>query len=95
VVSPIEDTPAFRAGIQPGDQIIKIDGELTKDMSLLEAVKRMRGRKEPRSDFDQSRRCSWLLDVTIDGRSSRSEASRRGVSTPTTGTCASRSSRSD
>jgi len=30
VVSPIEDTPAFRAGIKPGDQILKIEGEFTK-----------------------------------------------------------------
>jgi carboxyl-terminal processing protease len=43
VVSPIEDTPAFRAGIKAGDQIIKIDDEFTKDMTLLHAVKRMRG----------------------------------------------------
>ncbi len=43
VVSPIEDTPAHRAGVKAGDQIIKIDGELTKDMTLLEAVKQMRG----------------------------------------------------
>jgi carboxyl-terminal processing protease len=43
VVSPIEDTPAHRAGIKPGDQIIKIEDEFTKDMPLLEAVKRMRG----------------------------------------------------
>jgi carboxyl-terminal processing protease len=43
VVSPIEDTPAAKAGIRPGDQIIKIDGEFTKDMSLADAVKKMRG----------------------------------------------------
>lgn len=43
VVSPIEDTPAYRAGIRSGDQIIKIDEELTKDLSLIEAVRRMRG----------------------------------------------------
>jgi carboxyl-terminal processing protease len=43
VVSPIEDTPAYRAGIKPGDQIIKIDEEFTKDMPLTEAVRRMRG----------------------------------------------------
>lgn len=45
VVSPIEDTPAFRAGIQTGDQILKIDGEATKNLTLLEAVKKMRGPK--------------------------------------------------
>jgi carboxyl-terminal processing protease len=43
VVSPIEDTPAFRAGVKAGDQIIKIEDEFTKDMSLIQAVKKMRG----------------------------------------------------
>ncbi|HVA78570.1 MAG TPA: S41 family peptidase [Candidatus Binataceae bacterium] len=43
VVAPIEDTPAYRAGIKAGDQIIKIDNDFTKDMTLTEAVKRMRG----------------------------------------------------
>ncbi len=45
VVSPIEDTPAFKAGIKSGDQIIKIEDEFTKDMSLMQAVKKMRGPK--------------------------------------------------
>ena len=45
VVSPIEDTPAFKAGIQPGDHIIKIDGEPTKNISLHEAAMKMRGPK--------------------------------------------------
>ena len=45
VVSPIEDTPAFRAGIKAGDQIFKIDDEFTKDMNLMQAVKKMRGLK--------------------------------------------------
>ncbi len=43
VVSPIEDTPAARAGIKPGDQIFKIEDEFTKDMTLVDAVKKMRG----------------------------------------------------
>jgi carboxyl-terminal processing protease len=43
--SPIEDTPAFKAGIQSGDQILKIEGEPTKNLSLFEAVKRIRGPK--------------------------------------------------
>jgi carboxyl-terminal processing protease len=44
VVSPIEDTPAFRAGIKPGDLIIKIDDTPVKGMTLQDAVKRMRGK---------------------------------------------------
>lgn len=45
VVAPIDGTPAAEAGIQAGDKIIKVDGELTKDMDLLEAVSKMRGPK--------------------------------------------------
>lgn len=45
VIAPIEDTPAHRAGILAGDKIIKISGESTKNMSLHEAVTKMRGPK--------------------------------------------------
>jgi len=45
VVSPIEDTPAWRAGIKAGDQIWKIDGTPTRDLSIVQAVKRMRGER--------------------------------------------------
>ena len=44
VVSPIEDTPAFQAGIKSGDLIIKLDDMLVKGLSLNDAVKRMRGK---------------------------------------------------
>ncbi len=44
VISPIEGTPAFRAGIKSGDLIIEIDGEDTSNMSLMEVVKRLRGK---------------------------------------------------
>jgi len=45
VVAPIEGGPADRAGIQPGDKIIRIDGQPTKDMTLIEAVRKLRGPK--------------------------------------------------
>ncbi len=45
VISPIEGTPAYKAGVQAGDIIIKVDDESTKDMMLWEAVKKMRGPK--------------------------------------------------
>ncbi|MDD2308722.1 MAG: S41 family peptidase [Desulfuromonadaceae bacterium] len=45
VISPIEDTPAFKAGIKAGDMILKIDDKFTKDLNINDAVKRMRGQK--------------------------------------------------
>jgi carboxyl-terminal processing protease len=46
VVSPIEDTPAYKAGVKTGDQIIKIDGQSTKDITIMDAVKKLRGPKD-------------------------------------------------
>ncbi len=43
VVSPIDDTPAHRAGIKSGDQILKIDDEATRNMELARAIQKMRG----------------------------------------------------
>jgi len=45
VVSPIEGSPAYKAGIQAGDKIVKIDGKVAADMTLPEAVKSIRGEK--------------------------------------------------
>ena len=45
VVSPIEGTPAYKQGIRAGDQIIGINGESTKNMTLMQAVKKLRGKK--------------------------------------------------
>ncbi|HAR49621.1 MAG TPA: peptidase S41 [Smithella sp.] len=46
IVSPIEDTPAFVAGLKSGDQILRIDGKSTKDITIMEAVKKLRGPKD-------------------------------------------------
>lgn len=45
VISPIEGTPAFNAGVIPGDKIVKIDGKSTLEMGLEEAVNLLRGPK--------------------------------------------------
>ena len=45
VVSPIEGTPAYRAGILAGDQIVKIDGTPTKNISITDVVQKIRGPK--------------------------------------------------
>ncbi len=45
VIAPIEDTPAYRAGIKSGDKIVKIAGESTKNMGITDAVAKMRGPK--------------------------------------------------
>lgn len=45
VITPIEDTPAFKAGMKAGDHIVKIDGKNTKNMGLMDVVKLIRGPK--------------------------------------------------
>ncbi len=44
IVTPIEGTPAWKAGLKTNDRIVKINNELTRDMTLTDAVKRMRGK---------------------------------------------------
>lgn len=70
VISPIEDTPAFRAGIKAGDQILKIEDKLTKDMTIIDAVKRMRGPKGSkvtitimREGFDKPKEFTLVRDI--------------------------------
>jgi len=44
IVAPMEDTPAWRIGLKAGDRIVEVDGEQTHDMTLMQAVRKMRGK---------------------------------------------------
>lgn len=70
VISPIEDTPAQRAGIKAGDQILKIDDRFTKDLTITESVKRMRGAKGSkvvltimRDGFERPKEFTLIRDI--------------------------------
>lgn len=66
VVAPMEGSPAEKAGVRPGDIIVKIDGKFTKEFSLVDAVKRLRGPKGSPIQISLSRKgTSDLVDVTI------------------------------
>ncbi len=66
VVSPIEGTPAYKAGLKANDKIVKINGKTTKNMSLMEAVKLLRGKKGTKVTISIFRE-GWhnLKDITI------------------------------
>ena len=70
VISPIEDTPAYRAGLKPGDQILKIDDKFSKDLTIMDAVKKMRGVKGSkvnltimREGFDKPKEFPLVRDI--------------------------------
>jgi carboxyl-terminal processing protease len=66
VVSPIEDTPAFKAGVKPGDMIFKIEDDFTKDMTLVDAVKKMRGPKGSKINLSIKREgISELINLSL------------------------------
>ncbi len=66
VVSPIEDTPAFRAGVQAGDLIVKIDDTATRGMPLSKAVEKMRGKPGTEVVLTLQRKgADQLLTVTL------------------------------
>ena len=65
VVSPIDDTPAFRAGIKTGDLISQLDGEPVLGLTLAEAVDRMRGRVGTDIKLTIHREDQESFDVTI------------------------------
>jgi carboxyl-terminal processing protease len=75
IVTPMEDTPGFRAGLLPGDQIIKIDGQSTEKMELSEAINCCGERRVKRSRSrcsDQPRRRSRITPWSA--RTSKSRA---------------------
>lgn len=65
VVSPIDDTPASKAGIQPGDLIVKIDGQPTKGLSMMEAVDKMRGKAGSKIELTLVRDGGRPFDITL------------------------------
>ena len=65
VVSPIDDTPAFRAGIKPGDLITHLDGERVRGLTLQQAVERMRGRVDTDLRITIRRNQLKPFDVTL------------------------------
>ncbi len=65
VVSPIDDTPASKAGIQPGDLIVKIDGQPTKGLSMMEAVEKMRGKAGSEIELTLVRDGGRPFDLTL------------------------------
>ncbi len=66
IISPIEDTPAWKAGIKPGDKIVSIDGQSTKGFSLVEASALLKGKRgEPITLTVVRDTSDKPLDVTI------------------------------
>jgi len=65
VVSPIDDTPAYRAGIQAGDFITHIDGEAVRGLSLNKAVEKMRGKVGSDITLTIQRLGTDAFDVTL------------------------------
>ena len=66
IIAPIEDTPADKAGVKAGDKIIKIEGESTKDISLHDAVSKLRGKKGTPVTITIARKSlDKPLDITI------------------------------
>ncbi|MBI1952989.1 MAG: S41 family peptidase [Candidatus Omnitrophica bacterium] len=66
VVAPIDDTPAAKAGLKPNDKVTKIEGQAIRDVSLHEAVKRLRGRPGTRVTLTILRESeNRLFDVTL------------------------------
>ena len=66
VVSPIDDTPAAKAGVEAGDLIIKIDGQPTKGLSIMDAVNQMRGKPHTNITLTIVREGGTPFDLTLE-----------------------------
>ena len=92
VVSPIDDTPAARAGVQPGDFVTHLDGEAVLGMTLSEAVEKMRGPASAQIDLAIRARHKEPFDVSLNrdvissigARAGRSRTSAMSASPPST-----------
>jgi carboxyl-terminal processing protease len=85
VIAPIEDTPAYKVGVKAGDKIIKINTESTKDMSLLDAVAKLRGPKGTsvtitimREEFEKPKDITIVRDI-INIKSVKSKVLDSGI----------------
>ncbi|MDD4520206.1 MAG: S41 family peptidase [Alphaproteobacteria bacterium] len=65
VVSPIDDTPAFKAGLKPGDYFTHIDGVAIMGMTLNQAVDKMRGKPDTKITLTISRKGEKPFDITL------------------------------
>ena len=66
VVAPMEGSPAEKVGVRPGDTIVKIEGKFTKEFSLVDAVKRLRGPKGSSITISLGRKGHRdLIDVSV------------------------------
>ncbi len=91
VVTPLHDTPAWKAQVFPGDKIIKIDGESTKGMIIDEAVKRLRGKPGTQVSITTTREpedktAEWTTkDITMTRELIKSENVKWRMLDPKTG----------